>query len=51
MNTTPDTFMDLFAGYTAIWVVLALFILSLMRQQRALSTQIEQLKKELDSEK
>lgn len=32
MNSVPDTFPSLFVGYTVIWVILVVYILSLGRR-------------------
>ena len=43
MNT-PDTFWPLFAGYTAFWLAICLFLWRLMAEQKALKNEIEKLR-------
>ncbi len=41
----------LFYGYTVIWVLLVGYIYSLTRREKDLRDQIDELKKEIESEK
>ncbi len=41
----------LFYGYTVIWVLLVGYIYSLTRREKNLRDQIDELKKEIESEK
>ncbi len=41
----------LFYGYTVIWVLIVGYIYSLTRREKNLRDQIEELKKEIESEK
>lgn len=43
---TPSTYADLFFGYTVIWVVLALYIFSLVRRLNALTRSLEKKDKQ-----
>ncbi len=41
---TPETFWDLFAGYSAFWLLIAIFLYRLMQEQVSLRAELEQLK-------
>lgn len=43
----PDTYPDLFWGYTAIWVMLIAYVFYLARRVRKLESKLE-IKKSLD---
>jgi len=45
MPEMPDTYWDLFAGYTAVWLILAVFIIRLVREQTKLKRELEELNK------
>ena len=42
----PDTYWDLFAGYTVIWLIIAFFVFRLVRSQSELQKKIEKLQSE-----
>ncbi len=44
---TPDTHWDLFLGYTAFWICLGWFVFTLIREQRSLRREMDELKTEL----
>jgi len=43
-----DTYWDLFAGYTAIWVMVAIFVFKLLLEQRKLSAVVKTLQEKVD---
>ena len=49
MDATPDTYWDLFFGYSAFWVIFALFVCLLMRRQIELDRRLEQLSRRLEA--
>lgn len=40
---TPDTYWDLFAAYTAIWIFIVAYLVKLTREQRRLARLINEL--------
>ncbi len=44
MEPVPDTFLDLFLGYTIIWAIIALFIFVLWRANVRLAKELVLLK-------
>jgi len=44
MYTTPDTYWDLFAGYSVLWAFVAFFLFRLVSKQRKLSKLLEESK-------
>ena len=40
----PDTYFDLFLGYTAIWVLVGVYLSTVMREQRRQRVQLEELR-------
>ena len=47
---TPDTYWDLFFGYSAIWLIFVLFLLRLVREQAALKSEIQQTAAQLSGQ-
>jgi CcmD family protein len=45
--STPDRFWFLFSAYTAIWLLLALFLIRLGRRQGTLTRELEDLRAKL----
>ena len=45
----PNTYFDLFLGYTVIWAILAVFIFRMVRSQTKAMHEIEALKQEIDA--
>lgn len=45
-TASPDTYESLFWGYTALWAVLALFVLRLMRETSRLRSDLAHLKEQ-----
>jgi CcmD family protein len=45
--STPDRFWFLFSAYTAIWLLLALFLIRLGRRHRTLARELEELRARL----
>jgi len=44
----PDTIWELFYGYTVFWVLVAIFLVRLMREQALLKKQLEEFKFGID---
>lgn len=42
MNT-PDTYFDLFVGFSIVWLLIALFVYQLRSEQRSLARRIDEL--------
>jgi CcmD family protein len=40
----PDTYFDLFLGYTAIWVLVAVYLFTVMREQRQQRLELDELR-------
>lgn len=40
----PDTYFDLFLGYTAIWVLVGVYLFTVMREQRQQRLELEDLR-------
>lgn len=47
METTPNTYWSLFAGYTAIWTLIVMFVIGLVREQRHLARRLKELEQRL----
>jgi CcmD family protein len=45
MNEVPDTFNSLFIGYAAIWTLVVLYIVSLLRRVRSLERRLDERSK------
>ena len=45
LETTPDTFWSLFAGYAVIWAFVVFFLVRLMLEQSALKKRLSELEK------
>ena len=43
-DTTPDTYMHLFFGYSVIWGLIVFYLVALMHGQRKLTREIAELK-------
>lgn len=43
METTPNTYFDLFLGYSAVWLLIVAFVVKLWVNQRRLSRQLAQV--------
>lgn len=46
----PNTFFDLFLGYSAIWAILALFVIRMVRSQAQALKDIQSLKQHVDAQ-
>jgi len=44
---TPNTYWDLFAGYTVFWICIAMYLFRLVRQQSELKKRIDSIQGEL----
>jgi len=44
---TPNTYIELFFGYSAIWLIIAFFIFRTVKQQARINHEVEGLKEEL----
>jgi CcmD family protein len=49
--STPDRFWFLFSAYAAIWLLLALYLVRLGRQHRAIERELEDLRARLGRER
>ena len=43
----PNTFFDLFLGYTAVWAILAVFIVRMTRAQAKTHRELEALQRQI----
>ena len=48
---TPDTYPDLFWGYTVLWLLIALLMLRLVKQQSKLHREIDELSRESEQKR
>lgn len=46
---TPDTFWNLFAGYSLFWGLVALFVFKLVFEQKKIRDRLSKLEKEVGS--
>ncbi len=46
MNTTPDTYYDLFFAYTVVWGLIAAFVLRMMKGQAAVAAELRSLRQD-----
>ncbi len=46
----PNTYLDLFFGYSVIWGILAIFVIRMVRSQSRLSEEIRALQQRLESD-
>lgn len=44
MEAGPDTFVDLFFGYSALWILVAAFVLKIARDQRRIARELDRLR-------
>jgi len=44
MEIPPDTYWDLFFGYSAIWLCIVVYMLRLQGEQRKVATQLEEIR-------
>lgn len=44
----PDTYWDLFYAYTALWLIVVFFVVSLMGRQKNLHKQILELEERIE---
>ena len=40
---TPDTYWDLFFGYSAIWIIIAFYLFALIREQSNLQKRMDEI--------
>jgi CcmD family protein len=45
VEATPDTYWDLFFGYGAIWLCVAVFVIKLRMEQRKLIARLDELER------
>lgn len=45
----PDTYLDLLAAYGAVWALIVVFVVRLIRDQGRLATELERLRQQLPS--
>ena len=45
----PNTYFDLFLGYTVIWGILAVCVLRTLRSQLVVQREVEALKQQIDA--
>jgi len=43
LESTPNTFCNLFAGYSLFWIFVFVFVLLLLREQRSLLRKLNEL--------
>lgn len=51
MEPTPDTYYELLWAFGAIWILLVIFVLKLMNEQRKTGIELKRVQDSLDSSK
>ena len=46
MEIVPDTYIDLFWGYSVIWLCIVIYLFSIFRRLRRVEKELEDLKSE-----
>ena len=49
MNATPDTYGHLFWGYAVLWACMAIYVMTMLREQRRMASELRQLREHLGS--
>lgn len=50
MEPIPDTYLDLFFGYTAIWALVLFFLVRMMREQSRLRKDMDDVQSRLHAQ-